>query len=29
MATFTHVAVGTNDLNKARAFYDKVWRRSG
>jgi catechol 2,3-dioxygenase-like lactoylglutathione lyase family enzyme len=24
MAIFTHVAVGTNDLNKARAFYDKV-----
>jgi len=24
MATFTHVAVGTNDLNKARAFYDEV-----
>jgi catechol 2,3-dioxygenase-like lactoylglutathione lyase family enzyme len=24
MAMFTHVAVGTNDLNKARAFYDAV-----
>jgi catechol 2,3-dioxygenase-like lactoylglutathione lyase family enzyme len=24
MAIFTHVAVGTNDLNKARQFYDAV-----
>ncbi len=24
MAIFTHVAVGTNDLSKARAFYDEV-----
>ena len=24
MAMFTHVAVGTNDLAKARAFYDAV-----
>jgi len=24
MAAFTHVTVGTNDLNKARAFYDSV-----
>ena len=24
MAIFTHVAVGTNDLAKARAFYDSV-----
>lgn len=24
MSTFTHVTVGTNDLDKARAFYDKV-----
>ena len=24
MAIFTHVAVGTNDLGKARAFYDAV-----
>src|SRR5438046_10150987 len=24
MAMFTHVALGTNDLNKARAFYDSV-----
>jgi len=24
MAIFTHVAVGTNDLAKARAFYDAV-----
>src|SRR5262249_61552611 len=24
MAIFTHVAVGTNDLTKARAFYDSV-----
>jgi catechol 2,3-dioxygenase-like lactoylglutathione lyase family enzyme len=24
MAIFTHVAVGTNDLAKARAFYDRV-----
>ena len=24
MTIFTHVALGTNDLNKARAFYDKV-----
>ena len=24
MSVFTHVTVGTNDLNKARAFYDTV-----
>src|SRR5947209_19241714 len=24
MAMFTHVALGTNDLNKARQFYDAV-----
>lgn len=24
MAAFTHVTVGTNDLGKSRAFYDKV-----
>jgi catechol 2,3-dioxygenase-like lactoylglutathione lyase family enzyme len=24
MAMFTHVVLGTNDLDKARAFYDKV-----
>ncbi|MFJ3485084.1 VOC family protein [Pseudomonas sp. NPDC090202] len=24
MAIYTHVSVGTNDLNKARAFYDDV-----
>src|SRR5204863_9049793 len=24
MTIFTHVTVGTNDLNKARAFYDSV-----
>ncbi|MCW8277461.1 VOC family protein [Pseudomonas sp. PCH199] len=24
MAIFTHVSVGTNDLNKARDFYDEV-----
>jgi len=24
MTTFTHVTVGTNDLNAARTFYDKV-----
>jgi catechol 2,3-dioxygenase-like lactoylglutathione lyase family enzyme len=24
MSIFTHVTVGTNDLDKARAFYDKV-----
>lgn len=24
MTTFTHVTVGTNDLEKARAFYDQV-----
>jgi catechol 2,3-dioxygenase-like lactoylglutathione lyase family enzyme len=24
MAMFTHVTVGTNDLAKARAFYDSV-----
>lgn len=24
MTTFTHVTVGTNDLDKSRAFYDKV-----
>lgn len=24
MTTFTHVTVGTNDLEKSRAFYDKV-----
>ena len=24
MAIFTHVTVGTNDLAKARAFYDAV-----
>ncbi len=24
MSTFTHVAVGTNDLEKARTFYDSV-----
>ena len=24
MAIFTHVTVGTNDLSKARSFYDKV-----
>jgi catechol 2,3-dioxygenase-like lactoylglutathione lyase family enzyme len=24
MAMFTHVTVGTNDLNRARAFYDTV-----
>ena len=24
MAIFTHVTVGTNDLPRARAFYDKV-----
>jgi catechol 2,3-dioxygenase-like lactoylglutathione lyase family enzyme len=24
MAIFTHVTVGTNDLAKARAFYDSV-----
>ena len=24
MTTFTHVTVGTNDLSKARAFYDEV-----
>jgi len=24
MAIFTHVAIGTNNLNKARAFYDAV-----
>lgn len=24
MAIFTHVSVGTNDLNKARNFYDEV-----
>ena len=24
MSIFTHIAVGTNDLGKARAFYDKV-----
>ncbi|WGF90190.1 VOC family protein [Marinivivus vitaminiproducens] len=24
MSVFTHVTVGTNDLEKARAFYDKV-----
>jgi len=24
MSVFTHVTVGTNDLTKARAFYDKV-----
>ena len=29
MAIFTHVTVGTNDLAKARAFYDACWRRSG
>ena len=24
MAIFTHVAIGTNDITKARAFYDSV-----
>ena len=24
MSIFTHVTVGTNDLNKARGFYDKA-----
>ena len=24
MAIFTHVTVGTNDLKRARSFYDKV-----
>ena len=24
MSVFTHVAVGTNDLDKSRSFYDKV-----
>ena len=24
MAIFTHVTVGTNDLTRARTFYDKV-----
>lgn len=26
MSIFTHVTVGTNDLNKSRVFYDNVLR---
>lgn len=29
MAVFTHVTVGTNDLRKARAFYDEVLGQFG
>jgi hypothetical protein len=29
MAMFTHVTVGTNDLTKARSFYDGVWAPLG
>ncbi|TDF82402.1 VOC family protein [Pseudomonas sp. H9] len=29
MAVFTHVTVGTNDLDKARAFYDQVLGQFG
>jgi catechol 2,3-dioxygenase-like lactoylglutathione lyase family enzyme len=29
MSVFTHVTVGTNDLNKARAFYDIVLKQIG
>jgi catechol 2,3-dioxygenase-like lactoylglutathione lyase family enzyme len=29
MAIFTHVTVGTNDLGKARAFYDAVFTPLG
>jgi catechol 2,3-dioxygenase-like lactoylglutathione lyase family enzyme len=29
MAAFTHVTVGTNDLNRARAFYDEVLGKLG
>ena len=29
MAIFTHVTVGTNDLTKARAFYDSVLGTTG
>ncbi|MDY7567981.1 VOC family protein [Pseudomonas sp. RTC3] len=29
MSIFTHVTVGTNDLNKARAFYDSVLGKLG
>ncbi|WP_025373626.1 VOC family protein [Advenella mimigardefordensis] len=29
MTTFTHVTVGTNDLNASRAFYDKVLSHLG
>lgn len=29
MAAFTHVTVGTNDLNQARVFYDKILARIG
>lgn len=29
MSVFTHVTVGTNDLNKARSFYDTVLAELG
>lgn len=29
MSVFTHITVGTNDLNKARAFYDSVLGKLG
>lgn len=29
MSTFTHVTVGTNDLEKARTFYDEVLGKLG
>ena len=29
MSIFTHVAFGTNDLNKARTFYDTVLETLG
>jgi catechol 2,3-dioxygenase-like lactoylglutathione lyase family enzyme len=29
MAAFTHVTVGTNDLEKARAFYDNILGKIG
>ncbi len=29
MSIFTHVTVGTNDLNKSRAFYDNVLGKLG
>lgn len=29
MSVYTHVTVGTNDLNKARTFYDNVLGKLG